>query len=80
MPWASLATLVFGAVLGPEAPLLLIGSGLAVLIARLIKRDAPKQAIVLIGAAGGFAAASEAVMSGDPGGGTAVRFVALSRR
>jgi H+/Cl- antiporter ClcA len=61
--WAALATLVFGAVLGPEAPLLLIGSGLAVLIVRLIKRDAPKQAVVLIGAAGGFAAIATLLIS-----------------
>ncbi|MEV4622521.1 chloride channel protein [Asanoa sp. NPDC049573] len=61
--WAALATLVFGAVLGPEAPLLLIGAGLAVLIARLIKRDTPEKAIVLIGAAGGFAAIATLLIS-----------------
>lgn len=61
--WASLATLVFGAVLGPEAPLVLIGTGLAVLIARLVKRDAPEKSLVLIGAAGGFAAISTLLVS-----------------
>jgi len=34
---ASLATLAFGVVLGPEAPLIAIGGGLAVLAVRLIR-------------------------------------------
>ena len=55
---AALATLVFGAVLGPEAPLILIGAGVAVLIVHLVKKDAPQQAVVVIGAAGSFAALS----------------------
>ena len=38
---AALATLAFGAVLGPEAPLIAIGSGLGVLAVRLAARDAP---------------------------------------
>jgi H+/Cl- antiporter ClcA len=60
---ASLATLAFGAVLGPEGPLVLIGSGLAVLIARLIKRDTPEKALVLVGAAGSFAAIATLLIS-----------------
>ena len=40
---ASLATLVLGAVLGPEAPLILIGAGVAVLLVHLVKKDAPLQ-------------------------------------
>ncbi len=55
---ASLATLCLGAVLGPEAPLIAIGSGLGVLAVRLVKRDAPAQAFAVIGAAGSFAAIS----------------------
>ena len=55
---ASLATLSFGAVLGPEAPLILIGSGLGVLAVRLAARDAPDQAATVIAAAGSFAAIS----------------------
>jgi len=55
---ASFATLACGAVLGPEAPLIAIGGGVAVLILKLIKSDAPAQAIVVIGAAGSFAAIS----------------------
>jgi hypothetical protein len=45
-------------VLGPEAPLIAIGSGLGVLTVWLVKRDAPATAIAVIGAAGSFAAIS----------------------
>src|SRR3954468_944825 len=55
---AALATLSFGAVLGPEAPLILIGSGLGVLAVRLAARDAPPTAAAVIAAAGSFAAIS----------------------
>jgi H+/Cl- antiporter ClcA len=55
---ASFATLSLGVVLGPEAPLIAIGSGLGVLILRLVRRDAPGTAIAVIGAAGSFAAIS----------------------
>jgi H+/Cl- antiporter ClcA len=55
---ASFATLAFGVVLGPEAPLIAIGGGLAALAVHLVKKDAPQQASVVIGAAGSFAAIS----------------------
>jgi len=55
---ASFATLSLGVVLGPEAPLIAIGSGLGVLVLHYLKRDAPAQAVMLIGAAGSFAAIS----------------------
>jgi len=55
---AALGTLAFGAVLGPEAPLIAIGSGLGVLAVRLAARDAPPQASVVIATAGSFAAVS----------------------
>ena len=55
---AAFATLSLGAVLGPEAPLIAMGSGLGVLAVHLIKRDAPAQASMVIGAAGSFAAIS----------------------
>jgi H+/Cl- antiporter ClcA len=55
---AALGTLAFGAVLGPEAPLIAIGSGLGVLAVRLASRDAPPQANVVIATAGSFAAVS----------------------
>jgi H+/Cl- antiporter ClcA len=55
---ASLATLSLGVVLGPEAPLIAIGSGIGVLGLHLLKKDAPAQATAVIGAAGSFAAIS----------------------
>jgi H+/Cl- antiporter ClcA len=55
---AALATLSFGAVLGPEAPLILIGSGLGVLAVRLAARDAPPTAAAVMAAAGSFASIS----------------------
>jgi H+/Cl- antiporter ClcA len=55
---ASLGTLVFGVVLGPEAPLIIIGSGLGVIAIRLAARDAPDRAVAVVAAAGSFAAIS----------------------
>jgi H+/Cl- antiporter ClcA len=55
---AALATLVFGAVLGPEMPLILIGGGLAALSVRLARRDVPDQARAVVASAGSFAAIS----------------------
>jgi H+/Cl- antiporter ClcA len=61
---ASLATLCLGVVLGPEAPLIAIGSGIGVLAVHLVKKDAPAQAVAVIGAAGSFAAIS--TLLGNP--------------
>ncbi|MEU1312744.1 chloride channel protein [Streptomyces cinnamoneus] len=55
---AALATLAFGAVLGPEAPLIALGGGLTAGALRLAKRDVPEQASAMMGAAGSFAAIS----------------------
>jgi H+/Cl- antiporter ClcA len=55
---ASLATLCLGGVLGPEAPLIAIGSGLGVLVVHLVRKDAPATAVMVIGGAGSFAAVS----------------------
>jgi H+/Cl- antiporter ClcA len=55
---AAFVSLGLGAVVGPEAPLIAIGGGIAVLIVHLVKKDAPQQATVVIGAAGSFAAIS----------------------
>jgi len=55
---ASLATLVLGGVLGPEAPLIALGGGVAAWAVRSVKPDAPEQAAMVIGAAGSFAAVS----------------------
>ncbi|MGZ4617492.1 MAG: chloride channel protein [Frankiaceae bacterium] len=56
--FAALATLGLGAVLGPEAPLIALGGGLAVVAVRLAKRNAPQQALLVLAAAGSFAAVS----------------------
>jgi H+/Cl- antiporter ClcA len=61
---AALATLAFGAVLGPEAPLIALGAGLAALAVRLGRRGAPEQAVAMIAAAGSFAAI--ATLLGSP--------------
>ena len=53
---AAFATLALGVVLGPEMPLIAMGSGLGVLAVRMINRNAPAQASIVIGAAGSFAA------------------------
>ena len=55
---AALATLIFGAVLGPEMPLILIGGGLAALAVRLARRDVPDRARAVVASAGSFAAIS----------------------
>ena len=52
------ATLVLGVVLGPEGPLIALGSGLAVLAVRLVRRNAPQPLLSVMGAAGSFAAIS----------------------
>ena len=55
---AGLATVGFGLVLGPEGPLIALGSGGAVLSISLARRDTPPQALALVAAAGSFAALS----------------------
>jgi H+/Cl- antiporter ClcA len=55
---AALTTLSLGAVLGPEAPLIAIGGGLAALTVHLLKRDAPPMALTIMASAGSFAAIS----------------------
>jgi len=55
---AAFATLALGLVLGPEAPLIALGSGLGILAIKLARRDAPDQALAVMAAAGSFAAIS----------------------
>ncbi|MFF4424727.1 chloride channel protein [Streptomyces sp. NPDC001549] len=55
---AAVATLGLGAVLGPEAPLIMLGSGVAVWVVRLLKPDVQPQGEAVVGAAGSFAAVS----------------------
>ncbi len=61
---AAFATLGLGLVLGPEAPLIAIGGGLAIFAVKLAKRDAPPQLLLVLAAAGSFAAIS--VIFGSP--------------
>jgi chloride channel protein, CIC family len=55
---AALAGLGLGAVIGPEAPLIALGSGLGVCAVRLAKRDVPATTLSVVAAAGSFAAIS----------------------
>jgi H+/Cl- antiporter ClcA len=55
---AALATLIFGAALGPEMPLILLGGGLAALAVRLARRPVPDRARAVVASAGSFAAIS----------------------
>lgn len=55
---AGLATIGFGLVLGPEAPLIALGAGIAGLLITLVNRDTPPQALMVIAAAGAFSALS----------------------
>ena len=61
---AALVTLGLGAVLGPEAPLIALGAGLAAWAVHLANRGAPEQAVMTIAAAGSFAAI--ATLMGSP--------------
>lgn len=55
---AGLITVGSGLVLGPEAPLIAMGSGVALLTIKLARREMAPQALVIIGATGSFAALS----------------------
>jgi len=55
---AALATLASGVVLGPEAPLIALGGGLAFWAVRLAAKDAPPRTTTVVAAAGSFAAIS----------------------
>jgi H+/Cl- antiporter ClcA len=55
---AAIGTIGFGLVLGPEAPLIALGTGLAILTVRATRRELPDQALLIVGAAGSFAALS----------------------
>ena len=55
---AGLAAVGFGLVVGPEAPLIALGSGTALLTISLARRQMAPQVLLIIGAAGSFAALS----------------------
>jgi H+/Cl- antiporter ClcA len=61
---ASLAGLSLGVVIGPEAPLIAMGAGLAVLAVKLARRDVPANTAAVIAATGSFAAIS--TLLGNP--------------
>jgi H+/Cl- antiporter ClcA len=61
---AATASLPLGAVLGPEAPLIALGGGLALLFRRLVRAPATPESTALLGAAG--AAAAIAAIFGNP--------------
>jgi H+/Cl- antiporter ClcA len=55
---AAVASLGLGLVLGPEAPLIALGGGFTLLMVTQLKKDAPQQMLLVLGAAGSFAAIS----------------------
>jgi H+/Cl- antiporter ClcA len=55
---AAIAGIGLGVVLGPEAPLLALGSGLGLLTVSLVRKGAPQQVKLVMAAAGSFAAIS----------------------
>src|SRR5262249_30130102 len=55
---AALTTLIFGAVLGPEMPLILIGGGLVLVVLRAARRQVPDQARSVLASSGSFASIS----------------------
>lgn len=61
---AALASLPLGATLGPEAPLIALGGGLALLLSELARVPVTAQSTVLLGTAG--AAAAISVIFGSP--------------
>ncbi len=61
---AALAGLSLGVVLGPEAPLIALGAGLAVLALRPNRKPRPQQMVALVGAVGSLAAV--ATLLGSP--------------
>ena len=55
---AALATIGLGVVLGPEAPLIALGSGLGILAVRATRREVPDEVVAVVAASGSFAAIS----------------------
>ena len=77
---AALATIGFGLVLGPEAPLIALGSGMGILAVRLVRKDAPEPLTALVAAVGSFAAVSFIFGSPLIGAVILIEAAALDRR
>lgn len=55
---AGIASIGLGVVIGPEAPLIAMGAGLGVATIKAARKDVPQQLLVVVAAAGSFAALS----------------------
>lgn len=55
---AATATIGMGLVLGPEAPLVALGAGVALITLRATRREVPQQGLLVVAGAGSFAAIS----------------------
>ncbi|MGH8867064.1 MAG: chloride channel protein [Actinomycetes bacterium] len=55
---AAVTSLALGVVLGPEAPLIALGAGLAALAVRSLRRDVPARTVSVVASSGSFAAIS----------------------
>jgi H+/Cl- antiporter ClcA len=64
---AALAGLGLGVVLGPEAPLIALGAGVAAGVVRLLQKGADDRTVAVVGATGSFAAISTLLGSPLPG-------------
>ena len=64
---AAVASLALGAVVGPEAPAIALGGGLAVLVVKLARRDMPASTYAVIAAAGSFAGSARCSGTRWPG-------------
>lgn len=77
---AAAATIGLGVVLGPEAPLIALGSGLGALAVHLIRRDVPDTILAVVAASGSFAAISFIFGSPLVGAVILIEAAALDRR
>lgn len=64
---AAVASLGLGVVIGPEAPVIALGGGLAVMAVKLARRDVPGSAGAIIAATGSFAATARCWVTRWPG-------------
>jgi len=72
---AGVATIGFGLVLGPEAPLIALGAGLAGWMISLARRDTPPQLLMIVAAAGSPVIAAVILIEATAIGGPRLRVV-----